>query len=119
MLSRRASDDAWVGDLGLERATVTPLVLGTLSAEEIASLLRAAGDPAAAFADDAAFVDAMRAVSVYEGIGDHPRGDPLYVRLLVDDVREGRIRSVSDLTGRPTGPQGLLRRAGGRRSSRR
>jgi hypothetical protein len=103
VLSRRASSDDWVGDLGLQRAAVTPLALGTLSAGDIASLLRAAGDPAAAFADDAAFVGAMHAVSVYEGPREQPHGDPLYVRLLVEDVREGRIRSLDDLAGQPAG----------------
>jgi hypothetical protein len=103
VLSRRAWNDDWMSDLGLERTSVTPLVLGTLTAEDIASLLRAAGDPAAAFADDPAFIKALHEVTVYEGVGDHPYGDPLYVRLLVEDVREGRISALSDLTGQPAG----------------
>jgi WD40 repeat protein len=92
VLSRRATSDGWIGDLGLRRAAVTSIALGTLSTDDVAGLLRAAGDPAAALAADAAFVEAL-------GAG----GDPLYVRLLVEDVRESRVRTVADLRRQPAG----------------
>jgi WD40 repeat protein len=92
VLSRRATSDGWVSDLGLQRRAVTSIALETLSTDDIAALLRAAGDPAAALAADTAFVEALRA-----------GGDPLYVRLLVEDVCEGRIRTVADLRRQPAG----------------
>ena len=103
VLSRRASDDAWIDALGLRRTAVSSLRLGTLGGDDIASVLRAAGEPAAAFATDTAFVDALRAAAGYGDGRDAAGGDPLVVRLLVEDVREGHVASVADLRRRPAG----------------
>jgi hypothetical protein len=108
VLSRRASNDEWIGDLGLEPTAVTRLALGTLEESDVAAVLEAAGGPAAHLAKDGAFVRALRDVAVYEAAGDRLRGDPLYVRLLVEDVRQKRIGSVEQLTRQPVGLKGYF-----------
>jgi hypothetical protein len=97
VLSRRATSDAWVRELGLARDSVTPITLETLGVDEVARLLEAAGGAAAQLAKDPVFVEKLHRVAVYEAGGERPGGDPLYVRLLVDDVRERRILSADDL----------------------
>jgi hypothetical protein len=80
--ARQVAERDWPGHLRLPPERVRRLVLAAMTAEDLTALLRAAGGVAAALADDAAWIGQALQVS---------GGDPFYLKLLVEDVRDGRL----------------------------
>jgi hypothetical protein len=97
--ARDVAGKDWIADLELRRAAVTPVVLSTLGAGEIAGLLRAAGDRGAALADDATFVAAAL---------DRSQGDPFYLHYLAQDVQDGVVTTVEQVRDQPQGLNAYL-----------
>jgi hypothetical protein len=90
--ARQIAEQDWLKALELPAAGVETLHLTTLGLAEIGGLLTAAGDAVPSWARQQVAVDAMHRVS---------GGDPIYLRFLVEDLRDGRISSVADLRKQP------------------
>ena len=90
----------WARTLRLDERRIQRLTLPALDASGIADLLRRAGAKAADLAQDQIAVTRLLAKS---------GGDPLYLRLLVEDVQEGRI-GVTQIEAQPSGLDGYLDR---------
>ena len=102
--AREIADQDWLGLLGFHGRTVERLRLETLDPTEIGQILAAAGEALPAWARKPEVAGEVHSVS---------GGDPLYVRLLIDDLRpdsEGRIRirSLEELRGQPSGLDGYF-----------
>lgn len=80
--ARQVADQDWLARLRLPRERVRQLALGAMTAEDVRSLLLAAGGSAAPLADDPDWTAQALRIST---------GDPFYVKLLVEDVRDGRM----------------------------
>ena len=81
--AREVADRDWPSDLHLPCERVQQLELGAMKAEDVRSLLRVAGGTVAHLADNDAWIHEAQRVS---------NGDPFYLRLLVEDVRDGHIQ---------------------------
>lgn len=80
----------WRKSLGLGADEVKPLALKTLGWDETSQLLERSRAP-----------DWTRATEALRAIADTARGDPFYLRYLLDDIDAGRIVSASDLREQP------------------
>lgn len=102
VFSARAENDehrrTWLSNVGLTRDRVDVVALDTLAAHSIGGLLRNAGGKAAEHAARPGFVDAVR---------DASKGDPFYLRLLVEDILAGDI-GADDVATRPQGLHAYL-----------
>ena len=78
---------------------VQRLTLGAMTADDVRSLLCAAGGIATPLADDPAWIAQVLRVSA---------GDPFYVKLLVEDVRDGRMRP-EQIGAQPAGLDAYLK----------
>ena len=97
--ARQMADQDWLARLHLSGDRVHQLVLGAMSADDVRSLLLAAGGAAAPLADDTAWIAQVLRLSA---------GDPFYVKLLVDDVCEGRMQS-EQIEAQPAGLDAYLK----------
>jgi len=82
IFSARGTCDDWLARLGLPVQETLPIPLEGLDAVGIQRLLQQAGGQAVAFADNPELLAELRQVS---------RGDPFYLRFLVEDIVAGRI----------------------------
>lgn len=98
--ARPVADRDWPRHLGLPPERVRRLELGAMAAGDVAALLRAAGGAAARLAEDAAWIGQALRVS---------EGDPFYLKLLVEDVRDGRMRP-EQIGAQPAGLDEYLRK---------
>lgn len=99
--AREIADKDWLKDLGFKDGEAETLTVERLSRSGVVSLLRAAGAAAASAADEDEFVDLLYARS---------GGDPLYLRFVVGDIRDGRIANVAQLKGQPQGLSDYFKR---------
>jgi hypothetical protein len=97
--ARQVADVDWPARLGIPADKLQPLVLGVLKEQDVSALLEAAGGPATPLADDGDLVKEVLRISA---------GDPFYVKLLVEDLRDGRLAS-EQVGAQPTGLDGYLR----------
>jgi tetratricopeptide (TPR) repeat protein len=84
--ARRVSDVDWLEMLELAGEQVEEIELETMGIQEIANLLRKAGDQAVAFSEDTDFVAAVHRVS---------QGDPFYLHSLVQDILQSKITAAN------------------------
>jgi len=99
--AREIAERDWFASLELPRSKGDVLELTTLGLTEIAHLLRAAGGETGRWAEDDGFVATM-----YEKSG----GDPFYLRYLVEDIQDERIKSLAQLANQPSKLKGYLDR---------
>jgi len=92
----RMADD-WLRELGLADAGVVQLQLEEFQIPQVERLLSVPSVPE--WAREPSALDAMVRVS---------GGDPFYLRFLVEDLQDGRIASIEDLSARPTGLAGFF-----------
>lgn len=97
--ARQVAERDWPNHLRLPAERVQRLTLGALTADDVRSLLRAAGGTATPLADDPGWIAQALRVSA---------GDPFYVKLLVEDIRDGRMRP-EQIGGRPAGLDAYLK----------
>src|SRR5271165_470646 len=97
--ARISANQDWCKTLELALPDDQQMVLQTLGQSEIARLLEVAGEPAARYTRESEFVGAM-----YEVSG----GDPFYLRYLVEDIREGKIDTLTTLRKQPAGLNSYL-----------
>jgi len=90
ILSVRDVGQDWQRDYQLPAEQVTHLPLDGLQRDDVAEVLRAAGDSGVVFADDPTLLEQVMQAAVYE---DDPRlgADPFYVRLLAEDAATEHI----------------------------
>jgi len=102
ILTLRDLGQNWTREYGLPVDQIEHLPLGGLNRDEVAQVLKAAGQDAVVFAEDARLLNEVMRISAYQA--DEALGaDPFYVRLLAEDVAEGRLtpENIADQ------PQGL------------
>jgi hypothetical protein len=102
VLSARETGQDWKKELGLDRPSlirVDHLSLANLGEQQVGHLLKQAGGNAAKLSADPIFVRELERTS---------KGDPLYLRLLVDDIQSQRVESAEDLNRLPTGLEGYF-----------
>jgi len=97
--ARQVAERDWANHLRLPTERVQRLTLGALTADDVRALLRAAGGTATPLADDPGWIAQVSHVSA---------GDPFYVKLLVEDVRDGRMRP-EQIGGQPAGLDAYLK----------
>ncbi|MGB3218310.1 MAG: ATP-binding protein [Anaerolineae bacterium] len=97
--ARQVAERDWPNRLRLPTERVQRLTLGALTADDVRSLLRAAGGIATPLADDPGWIAQVLRVSA---------GDPFYVKLLVEDIRDGRMRP-EQIGGQPAGLDAYLK----------
>ena len=96
----------WRAQFKFPANQTTHLPLDGLAEYEVAEVLRAAGGPATAFADDRALLKEVVRVAAYEA--DESLGaDPFYVRLLAEDAAAGGL-SPDEVGKRPSGLDNYL-----------
>lgn len=81
--ARAVAEWDWPSRLRLPTEQLHQLTLGAMTADDVSSLLQAAGGTAAHLADDPGWISQAVRVSA---------GDPFYVKLLVEDVCDGRMQ---------------------------
>jgi hypothetical protein len=92
--AREIAGQDWLAMLELSSTEVRLLILERLGLAEIAHLLKAAGNGAARWGDDRAFLATMH---------DKSKGDPFYLHYLVEDIRDVPIVSLKQLEQQPRG----------------
>jgi len=80
--ARQVADQDWLARLRLPRDRIRQLTLGAMTAEDVRFLLLAAGGSATPLANEPGWIAQALRVSA---------GDPFYLKLLVEDVRDGRM----------------------------
>jgi tetratricopeptide (TPR) repeat protein len=107
ILTVRDVSQDWRGQYKLPADQLTHLPLGGLDEDNIAGVLRAAGGAAPALAGDPALLRQIRRVAAYQA--DETLGaDPLYVRLLAEDIAAGRLLA-GEIEKRPLGLDDYLK----------
>ena len=96
---RQMADHGWPDHLRLPLERVQQLVLGAMAVDDLAALLRAAGGAVEPLADDVAWIEQALQVS---------GGDPFYLKLLVEDLRDGRMQP-GQIGEKPVGLDAYLR----------
>jgi tetratricopeptide (TPR) repeat protein len=97
IFSARETGEDWPGKLGLN-GKVEVLRLGRMGPEKVREVLLVAGGKAAKWAADDALVRQVHRVS---------EGDPFYLRLLAEDVLEGKL-TPAEISRRPSGLDAYL-----------
>lgn len=97
--ARQVAERDWPNHLRLPTERVQRLALGALTADDVRALLRAVGGMATPLADDLGWTAQVLRVSA---------GDPFYVKLLVEDIRDGRMRP-EQIGGQPAGLDAYLK----------
>lgn len=97
--ARQLAERDWPNHLRLPAERVQRLTLGALTADDVRALLRAASGMATPLADDPGWIAQVLRVSA---------GDPFYVKLLVEDIRDGRMRP-EQIGGQPDGLDAYLK----------
>ncbi len=90
--ARQIADHDWLEVLELPADKVATLALTTLGPAEVRNLMAAAGDAMPAWG---------RQETALKAILDRSRGDPFYLRCLVEDICQGRIVSADELEDPP------------------
>ena len=107
ILTVRDVGQDWRAKYKLPADQLTHLPLGGLDENGIAGVLRAAGGAAPALAGDPALLRQIRRVAAYQA--DETLGaDPLYVRLLAEDIAAGRLLA-GEIEKRPQGLDDYLK----------
>jgi AAA ATPase domain/Trypsin-like peptidase domain len=88
--AREVAGIDWPDELGLGPADAEVLRLRALQAGQVDHLLKSSGAPAW-----------VREPEALATITDKSRGDPFYLRFLLDDVQSGEIESLADLRKQP------------------
>lgn len=96
---RQVADHDWPDHLRLPLERVQRLVLGAMTTHDLAALLRAAGGAVAPLAEDRAWIEQALQVS---------DGDPFYLKLLAEDLRDGRMQP-GQIGEQPVGLDAYLR----------
>jgi len=81
--ARAVAEWDWPSRLRLPTEQLRQLTLGAMTTDDVQALLQAAGGAAARLAEDPGWISHVVRVSA---------GDPFYVKLLVEDVSDGRVR---------------------------
>jgi hypothetical protein len=97
--AREVAERNWPRHLHLPPERVRQLTLGTMTVEDLRALLQAAGGAAQALADDLPWIH--EAIRLSEG-------DPFYLKLMVEDVLNRRMR-MEQIGTQPTGLDGYLK----------
>jgi hypothetical protein len=101
ILTVRDVGQDWASDYSLPADQIVHLPLGGLTREDVAQVLRAAGNRAITFAEDAKLLEEVMRVSAYQA--DETLGaDPFYVRLLAEDAAGGKL-TPENIVGQPKG----------------
>lgn len=97
--ARAVAEWDWPSRLRLPAEHLRQLMLGAMAADDVRSLLQAAGGTATRLADDPEWISQAVRVSA---------GDPFYVKLLVEDVRDGRVQP-GQMGAQPAGLDAYLK----------
>jgi hypothetical protein len=92
IVTLRDLGQAWVNEYGFPKTQTQHVPLVGLTRADVRDVLRLAGPVAAAVSGDGALLDKL--VKVTSPAGTVAGADPLYVRLLADDLEERRITAA-------------------------